>query len=874
MKVKKFQLKNGLNVLLQESHKSPVVSIQMWVRTGSADERKGEEGISHFIEHLVFKGTRQFKVGEIASVIEGSGGELNAYTSFDQTVFYVTISKNFAETGLLTISEMMGFPKFDPTEVENEREVVVEEIKRGNDSLGRRASQLMFSNNYTKHPYGIPVIGYEKNVRGWPVKKISQFYKDRYSPRNMFLVVCGDFDSQEMKSAVEKNFGDIQDNKIRKVIRKKEPVLKKFKVKVEESNFEQSIAYFAWPIPGVKHKDAPALDVLSLILGQGDSSRLVKRLRIDQAVVNSVGASSFSPVDQGVFAVSMGYNKENLGKAAEIISEEIVKIVTDPISADEIKKAVINLESEEFYSLETVDGLSRKIGSLEFYFQDQKFQEKYLKAIRSITPKDLKRVAKKYLWNKNMTVSIVTNDNKKTVQSTVVVWKNELNKKIKTAKPKALISKKIIHPVLKFNHKASVIPQTEKFITKTGVNVLFRESTDGQVISVKAAALGGLRAEPNNEDGLTELLSRSWTGGTKQRTEADINIETESIAAGISASPGRNSVGLGADMLSIFERQGCDLYLDILCQPLLPAEVIEREKLIQMEQIRSRRDNPAQTCIRAFNSAIFQGHPYAKDNLGSIDSLERITKEKIQHHWQKMLTRQNLTIIVSGRANKNLWLENIEKASEKISVGERLTQTFQVSELSENVQIFEKSEKEQSHVVYGFRGVTITDKDRYVLQVIQSILAGQGGRLFIELRDKNSLAYSVSPLRQEGLEVGYFGAYIGCSPEKVEKAISMMREQFELLADKKVESAEIDRAKKYLIGRHDIDLQRTSAVAASILYDDIYGIDFNEPFHVAEKYSQVTAAQIQSLAQRLFSQKSVISIVGPRAPERTNWTSS
>ena len=163
--LKKFQLKNGLNVLLMESHKSPVVSVQMWVRTGSADEQKGEEGISHFIEHLVFKGTEKFKVGEIASIVEGAGGELNAYTSFDQTVFYVTISKEFAETGLDVISQMMGFPAFDATEIDNEREVVIEEIKRGQDSPGRVASQLLFSTAYKKHPYGIPVIGYDKNIR-------------------------------------------------------------------------------------------------------------------------------------------------------------------------------------------------------------------------------------------------------------------------------------------------------------------------------------------------------------------------------------------------------------------------------------------------------------------------------------------------------------------------------------------------------------------------------------------------------------------------------------------------------------------------------------------------------------------------------------
>src|SRR4029078_6893869 len=177
---KKFQLKNGLKVLLVESHKSPVLSIQMWVKTGSADEKKGEEGISHFIEHLVFKGTRKFKVGEIASSVEAAGGELNAYTSFDQTVFYVTISKEFENVGLEVISEMMGFPSFDEKEINNEREVVIEEIKRSNDSPHRQASRLLFSTMYKKHPYGIPVIGYAENISSVSRDTLVNYYHGRY----------------------------------------------------------------------------------------------------------------------------------------------------------------------------------------------------------------------------------------------------------------------------------------------------------------------------------------------------------------------------------------------------------------------------------------------------------------------------------------------------------------------------------------------------------------------------------------------------------------------------------------------------------------------------------------------------------------------
>ena len=280
MKTTKYQLKNGLQVILTESQKAPVISVQMWVRTGSADEKKKEEGISHFIEHLVFKGTKEFRVGEIASSVEGAGGELNAYTSFDQTVFYVTISKQFSDLGLKVISEMMGFPTFDPKEIDNEREVVIEEIKRGKDSLGRAASQVLFSNNFKKHPYGIPVIGYEKNIRDLSAKKIVDFFHSRYAPKNMFLVLTGDFQTSEMKKLVEKYFGGFKDYKIKKVSRTKEPAQKNTRVAIETTQFEQSLAYVSFKIPNIKHKDIPALDVLSMVLGQGDSSRLVQKQRI------------------------------------------------------------------------------------------------------------------------------------------------------------------------------------------------------------------------------------------------------------------------------------------------------------------------------------------------------------------------------------------------------------------------------------------------------------------------------------------------------------------------------------------------------------------------------------------------------------------
>jgi zinc protease len=862
MKTTEFQLKNGLKVILTESHKSPVVSAQMWVRNGSADEKKKEEGISHFIEHLVFKGTRKFKVGEIASMIEGAGGELNAYTSFDQTVFYVTLSKQFTDTGLLAISEMMGFPVFDPKEIDNEREVVIEEIKRGKDSLGHRASEALFSTSYKKHPYGIPVIGYEKNIRDLSAKKIVDFYHSRYTPRNMFLLVSGDFKSTEMKQKVTKLFGEFKDYKFKKSKRNKEPKQMKPRISVDTAAFEQSIAYLSWKIPSIKHKDIPALDILSFVLGQGDSSRLVQKLRIQSATVNSAGASAYTPTDEGLFAISMGYNKDKFEEALQGVQEVVLDILTRPVSIDEIKRAVLNLESDEFYGMETVDGLSRRMGSLEFYFKDLKAQEKYLRALRAVTPADVLKTARKYIVPSTLSACVVTNDDVKKVRARTEAWIKTLTKAIKGAKAVSLKSVPVKHAKIQTRSKAQTSATTEKVTLKNGTSVLLRPSSETQVISVKAAYLGGLRAEPADSEGLTELLGRTWSSGTGARTEDQISMEVESMAAGLSPVSGRNSIGLGLDILSGFQEKGADLFLDVLTDPQFPTNIVEREKLVQLEQIKSRADSPAQVCIRLFMQAMFAGHPYAKDMLGNEQTLAKISHKSLQSYWGKVCGTQNLTLALSGNFDRDLWLEKIETALSALPKGQKQLQTHELAPLKEDVRCFEKSAKEQSHVVYGFRGLSLSDDNRYTLQIIQSILAGQGGRLFLELRDKNSLAYSVSPMRMEGVETGYFGAYIGCSPEKVKKAVEMMKEQFQILCEQSVGEAELTRAQRYLVGRNDIDLQRTSALASSILYNDIYGIDYNEAFTCAEKYFAVTSEDVRKLAQKIFAQKHVISIVG------------
>lgn len=855
--------------MLIESHKAPVVSVQAWVKTGSADEIKGQEGISHFIEHLVFKGTKNFKVGEIAKTIEGSGGELNAYTSFDQTVYYVTISKQFSEIGLQAVSEMIGFPTFDQGEIDNERGVVIEEIKRSLDSAHSQASWQMFKNSFRQHPYGIPVIGYEENIKNVTKKTLQKYFSQRYSPQNMLLVVTGNFEVKKMKADIKNYFGQIKKTKVSKIKRKKEPPQKTAYVSVSQSKFEENFVYLAWKIPNIKHKDMVALDLLSMILGEGDSSRLYTKLRLEEPLVRYVGASTFAHKDPGLFFVAASLPTASIQKCFEKLKEILSALLSAEVKQDELSKAILQLETDEYYGLETVDGLSSKAGYLEFFMGNHNYYPKYLKQVYETNARRLLAIAKKYLAPEALSVSVLLAKDAQLDKTFFQNWTKEYKEIFKKA------SKTKAKPQLKTRAKKEKIKITKlthaetKIIDKSlsnGTRVVFRVSKDTPVISARGAFLGGLRAEPANHSGLTEMLSRVWTSGTKCYSEEEIIQKTEKIAGRLSSFGGRNTVGVSLSVLSPFEHEGAKLFANVISEPNFPPEIIERERSILVDTIKTQNDEASHVAIQLFLDRMFTDHPYGRDSQGKIETVSEIERKHLVNYYQAMAMQKNLMVVVSGHVDPNKWVDALEKQLTNLPVGSEWKKEFPLKGLDEPVRHFQPLKKEQSHIVMGYRSINMFDPRRYALHVLQSILAGQGGRLFVELRDKASLAYSVSPIRFDGLDSGYFGTYIGCSPDKGTKAISMMDAELKKIMDKKPSEEELTRAKRYLIGRHDIDLQGNSAFASSILFNEIYGVSRNEIFEFPEKINKVTADEVRDLAGNVFATNPVLVAVGSQCP--------
>lgn len=866
MKLNKFQLKNDLKIITVESHKSPVVSVQMWVRTGSADEGRGEEGISHFIEHLVFKGTEKYTVGEIASIVEGSGGELNAYTSFDQTVFYVTISKEYLHTALDVISQMMGHPTFDLEEIDNEREVVIEEIKRSEDSLHRQASRKLFEGAFRSHPYGIPVIGYADNIKKFTREQIVDYYNRRYTPENMTLLVVGDFDGKEIRRQVGQYFSRAKKYKTKRAARKSEPAQKRARFQFVEGPFEETLMHLAWKIPPVTHKDIPALDALAMIMGQGDSSRLMKALRIQKHLTNYCGASTFTPKDPGFFAISSSLLPEKTEEAFSELNNQLALILNEPPNNEELEKIKTNIECDELYSIETVDGLSRKFGTYNDLFRDPEYHKKWLKSVQGLTSGDITRVARKYLKPDQLNAIILSKKKTPKIEQDYKSFYKSYRshfKGVKLRTKKEKFSKRTSAPRWKPKEKPK---QSGVVNLSSGADFIYYTNSDSPVVSVKMVWLGGQRAEPVGGSGITELISRSWVSDCEGLDEQTLHSQIDKMASHIGAFGGRNTLGLGLTSLTSFIDPCFDILDKIVTTAKFSDNVLNRETSQMMEEFKNRADNPAQVCMRQFSSVMFKDHPYSYDPLGSKKSLENIRSGNIKSHLSKLSGSKNLSVVVVGDIDHKDWIEKLENFTDKLGKGEKFEKNFNLKYPEKEEKVFTMSKKEQTHIVVGFPGLRFVDQDRFALQIIQSLLAGQGGRLFLELRDKESLAYTVSPLRMDGIDAGYVGAYIACSPEKAKKAIDMLYIEFEKLCEKKVEAEELDRAKRYLIGRHDIDLQKNSSIGSSMIFDHVYGLLHNETFLFADRISAVNPEAVQRLARQIFSQKSVISVVGSLCP--------
>lgn len=848
--IRTHRLDNGLTVVLLENRAAPVAAIQVWVGVGAADEKPEEGGIAHVHEHMLFKGTKRRAVGEIASEIEGAGGEINAWTSLDQTVYHVVLASRFFDTGIDVLADAILESAFDPEELERELEVILEEINRAEDQPQSRVSRALFHTAFDIHPYRHPVIGSAEVVRKLTREQILEFYSSHYRPDRLCVVAVGDFEEAEALEKIKRAFGSGSGKAIPLAHRAREPDQKDTRARVLTDDIEESHLAIGFKGPSIRADDLVAVDVMAVLLGQGDSSRLTSEVRRERQLVNEIYAYAYTPRDIGLFVIGSTLQHEKLHAAVEAIGREVLRIREAGVSAAELEKAKTILAAEAVYQRETAEGLARRIGYWQGALGDPGYEETYQQKLQTVTIEQVRQAAERYLVPERATlVTMVPRAAEQDFEEQDLAMRL---RQVLTPRSYKKVTASDGGPTL--------------FTLPSGARVVIQRDTTNPIVAVRAVWLGGLRAEREDTAGYCTMLSDMLVRGTDRLTASELARLIDGQASHLDGFSGRNSIGLRATFLAPQFGEGMSLMGDCIQNPSFDFRELERAKSITLDDLRARADNPAGLCFELFQKSLWERHPYRRNALGTTTSIRDMTPEGLRSFYEQLATQEGAVLSIVGDVEPGQALALAEEAICGLPQrfeGEDWSPTPEAAPVGTRVARLNR-DKAQAHLIHGFRGLALGDRDRYSLEVLASALSGQGGRLFLELRDRQSLCYSVSSFAVEGIEPGSFGVYMATSPDKLDRALTGIAGLLDALAQDGLRQEELERAQRYLVGTHGIGLQRLGARASTMALNELYGTGFNNHREYAARIDAVTLEDVRRVAQRILKPgHEVITIVGP-----------
>ena len=847
--VEKYSLPNGLTVVIRPNTSSPVVAVQAWVKSGSTTEPDARAGMSHILEHMAFKGTKRRGPGEIAREVESMGGEINAYTSFDQTVYHITISGRYLENALDVLADTLENSVFDSSELSRELEVILEEVRMNEDNPGRVVSKALFREAYAVHPYGRPVIGFADTIRKTTRDDLVSYFRTYYVPGNMVLVIAGNVDPETSRPLVGKTFGRLPRQPVSEAKMPAEPPQTEIRVVLKEKDARRVYLEMGFHGPSMRDPDVYAWDLLSMILGSGETSRLVHAVKDQKGLVDSVDASSYTPRDPGLLFVGGIMAPEKAREALKEILLETFRLAAAPPEGPELARAKTATETDFLYSLESQSALARHVGFYETTLGDAAFEQVYLRKIRAVTAADILAVAKKYLVPGNLTVAAVLPTGQGGLLTVEEIRKiaGEAYAEGAASPPKPDGGSRVVEEVL-----------------PNGIRVIVRENRAVPVVAVEAGFLAGTRGEPKEKGGVSGLTAGMLTKGTRHRTAREISEAVENMGASLGGYSGRNSFGLQGRFLRRDFEPGFRLFAESLREPTFPAEELEKKRRETLGTLKQQKDQLTQWTFLLFLAAHYGEHPYGRNPAGTEESVRAMTPADLKSYYERWADPRNMVIAVSGDVGAEEALAAVRKAFSDFPKrpGYEPLGALPVPDPAGIRKAEEQREKQQAHFVIGYPGARFTDPDRYSLDVLGSALAGMGGRLFVNLRDRKSLAYSVTSFSSEQVDPGFFAFYMGTSADKLDVAVADTLKEIGDVKKGGITQEELDRAKKWMIGSYEIGLQSNASYAGKMVYNELYGVGYEETFRAPEAIAAVTLSDVNRLAASVLdTEKYTIAIL-------------
>lgn len=830
-----FTFPNGLTLIVEENRGAPVASVQAWCNTGSIHEGKWlGAGLSHILEHMLFKGTSSRAPGVIASQVQDEGGYINAYTSYDRTVYWIDVPAKGAVKAVDILADAMMNATLPAEEYAKEQEVIRREFAMGYDNPDRTASLLLFRTAFSRSPFKEPVIGHLDIYNRLSREDVLDYYKRRYVPNNLCFVVVGDVNATEIRDQLAAFFEKHPRAALEPVTVAEEPPQLGKRIGRDTFPTDLSRMNIAWRAPGSSSPDAPAAEVLSVVLASGTSSILNTEVREKKGLVHQIGGGLYSLTPtEGLIYVGAVADPSKRDAAEQEILAQVERVARRGITDSELAKAKKGLLSDHYHGLSTMRGRASDYGNGWLMAGNPEFGKHYLEAIENVTAADVKRVATLYLKPEGLTVTSL---------DPVAAAGDALPR---ASQPKESDVRKEVLP--------------------NGLRVLVREDNRLPLVSITAVFRGGLLGETPEKNGLSQLMASTITKGTKTRTAQQIAETIEHAGGSIGAGAGNNSFSVSVDVMKEDLALGMEILSDVLRNATFPDAEVAREKDSQLAAIKAEDDQITATARNLLKPKLYGSHPYSLRSTGIPETVAKLSAADLKASRDALVTGRNGVLAIFGAVKADEVMKLAAKDFGSLPAGkEVLTSPLAALPLKDSVRVSAERPKQQAVVMKGFLGADIKDADRPALELIETASSDLGSRFFNRIREKLGLAYFVGASNSAGLSPGAFVFYLGTDPKKVGLAKAEFNDEIAKLAEEGLTPEELSRAKAKLIGAESIRNQSNAALCGLSATNEILGLGFDHEKIRREEIEKVTLEDVKRVARKFFRDaKSVEVVVGP-----------
>ena len=797
------------------------VQVELCIKTGSIHE--GEHlgcGLAHYLEHMLFQGCRNYPSRSVSEAVSRLGGNINAYTSFDRTDYYINLPARHVDKAVDILCSMVRFPELPSSVCDSEKEVILRECDLSLDKPGTRVMHNLIAQVYQIHPVRVPVIGYKNMISNVTRNQLAEFHAKSYTPERAFFAIAGNVDPNSVFDKIEECISDWEcGSPLSSQIAPEPEQLWK---RESEFFFEDNLSRIAvGTAPGTAAKDIAAHNILWGALGMGSAGILPVKFMIENPIALDLRVFDSSIPGGGISAVSAVAKESDIKKLRSGILKELEKAANGNISASAVKQEKTQQYAEQLRRANDIENITAEIVDSVVQNGSPDLENSLFREIEKVTCDDVLRVAKQELDSRKLSV---------------VIQHSQKESK-RTVKPR-FSDKEIKHDVL-----------------DNGCEVMTISDNAVPQISVGVILPAGPLFDPSNQTGLSSLAIRMLSTGTNKMSEAQLLTELDRCGADFDAQCYANSAICQLTAPAKYFKRAFSIFLQQLSDTAFDHEVFERERQKTLEELKHKELTPLSAASRRALSILTGNHPMSIGRNGSSETIANISADNAREHLKKMLSASGVKLGFSGSISHKEVQEYADMFSRQCCTEN------QALEMAKSPVFTDQSAhdsialpREQNAVVMAFAGTnSTTQKNQTAIAVLRQLENGLNSRIFESVREDNSLAYSVGMAIQSGLVRGSLMFHAKTAKGKSQQVISLFKQELDRLRKKEISSEEFANAREQAAFSACSNLHNPVFLLPEVLLDLYYkNAPLTEAKVIERQYLDFTLDDFYEVFQSVF----------------------